>query len=101
MPEYDDSNTFVLFENDKQNEKQPDYKGSLTDENGKKWDIAVWNKTSRNGKDFLSGKISEPYVKPESDGKVWEQTRERYKKEDVVIDDISDEPISLEDIPFN
>jgi hypothetical protein len=96
--QYDDKNTFVLFPHEKTGDNQPDRKGSLTDSNGKKWDIAVWERTSKKGAPFLSGKISEPYVKPE--GKVWEQTRDKYKKQDVVLDDISDEPIDLSEVPF-
>lgn len=98
--QYDDKNTFVLFPHEKTSENQPDRKGSLTDSNGKKWDIAVWERTSKNGKPFLSGKISEPYVKPE--GNTWEQQREKFavKKDNLPTDEEVDEPIDLSSIPF-
>lgn len=97
--EYDDKNTFVLFKNDKLKDTQPSFKGSLTDENGKKWDIAVWERTSKKGAFFLSGKIQEPYVKHE--GSTWEATREKYAKKDEVVEDFNeDAPIDLSEIPF-
>lgn len=46
-------------------DKKPDYKGTMTDPNGVEWQIAGWIKDGANGK-FLSLKIQEPYVKPES-----------------------------------
>ena len=57
---YDNTNSFVLFKNDKDgNEARPDYTGKLTDESGKEWRIAAWIKDGAKGK-FMSGKISEP-----------------------------------------
>jgi hypothetical protein len=54
-------NSFVLFKNNqKQEEKHPDYSGTLTDENGKNWRIAGWVLESKNsGIKYLGGKISE------------------------------------------
>ena len=95
--EYDKKNSFVLFQNEKKSEKAPDYRGTLTDENGKEWDIAVWERTSKKGTPFLSGKVSEPYQKPE--GGSWAQAREKFAKPDVVLNDIDDD-IDVNSIPF-
>jgi hypothetical protein len=62
MSNYDNTNTFVLFINDKKgNEKAPDLKGKANI-NGIEKDMAVWIKQGKNGK-FYSGKISEPMKK--------------------------------------
>lgn len=99
--EYDNKNTFVLFQNDKKAENHPDWKGTLTDENGKEWDIAVWERTSKKGSLFLSGKVSEPFKKTEG-APSWEAAREKYtKKDEVLTDEQVDEPIDLSEIPFN
>jgi uncharacterized protein (DUF736 family) len=56
--------TFTLFKNDeKQNEKQPDYKGKIKI-NGKERPIAVWIKEAKNGRKYMSGKVSD-YKMPE------------------------------------
>lgn len=58
--EYDNKNSFVLFPNDKKaSPKAPDFKGTYTDANGKEWECVAWEKTSKAGKPFFSGKISE------------------------------------------
>jgi len=65
MSNYDNTNSGVLFQNDKKgNEKAPDYKGKLN-VNGKDYDLAGWLREGKNGK-FLSVKISEPYKKDET-----------------------------------
>lgn len=62
MSNYDNTNTFVLFINDKKgNEKAPDLKGKANI-NGIEKDMAVWIREGKNGK-FYSGKISEPRSK--------------------------------------
>ena len=60
-------NTGVLFKvTDMQSDKHPDMKGKGTF-NGKEMDIAGWNNTSKDcKKQYLSLKISEPYVKQET-----------------------------------
>ena len=51
----------VLFKNVKKakGSNQPDYAGFLYLNDVKK-DVAMWNKVSKSGKDYLSGTISEP-----------------------------------------
>jgi hypothetical protein len=58
MPDYDDTNRFVLFaETEKKNPKGPDYTGEL-DIDGKKYRIAGWKKTAKSsGKTFLAGDV--------------------------------------------
>lgn len=51
----------ALFQNEKQNDRQPDYKGTCTDENDVKFDIAGWLKTSAKGTKYISILIKEPY----------------------------------------
>lgn len=86
--EYDNKNTFTLFyEADKKTEKSPDLTGTFTDGNGKKWRIAAWHRSSKSGKEFLSGKVSEFQPREESGGS-WEQQRQKFaaKKDEVVTD---------------
>lgn len=42
-----------LFKNDKQNDRQPDYKGTIVI-GGTTYEIAAWEKTSRNGMSYMS-----------------------------------------------
>jgi len=42
-----------LFKNEKQNERQPDYKGTIVI-GGTAYEIAAWEKTSQRGSKFLS-----------------------------------------------
>lgn len=42
-----------LFKNDKQNDRQPDYKGTIVI-GGTTYEIAAWEKTSRNGMPYMS-----------------------------------------------
>ena len=55
------NNSGSLFKNDhKKEDKHPDYKGSIKDDQGKVWDLAAWVKTDKNGKKFFSLKTSLP-----------------------------------------
>jgi hypothetical protein len=45
----------VFKERDKKNDKAPDWKGNYTDENGVKWEVALWAK-GQNGT-MLAGSI--------------------------------------------
>lgn len=101
MPEYDNKNSFILFyETDKKTDKSPDFTGTYTDQNGKEWRIAAWERTSKSGKNFLSGKVDEFKPKGQTSAPSWEAQREKFTKEDEVIEDISDDPIDLSEIPF-
>lgn len=54
--EYDNTNSGVLFKNDKRPGKQdPDYTGSWEDMNGTQYWLSAWIKTSKDGtKKFMS-----------------------------------------------
>lgn len=59
-------NSVLIFKNDrKTSDTHPDYKGQINVD-GRTLDIALWVKEGNKGK-FFSGKISTPYVKPETD----------------------------------
>lgn len=70
--EYDNKGRVVLFPKNKKAENHPDFTGTLTDLDGKEWDIALWKKRSRNGLDYLNGKISPPY-NPQGKGQEGDQ----------------------------
>ena len=48
-----------LFKNDKLNDRQPDYRGSIMI-GGKMYEVAAWARTSQNGRQYLSLQASEP-----------------------------------------
>jgi len=65
--QYDNTNSFALFKNDKgDNQSRPDYTGNITLEGGKEMRMAAWIKTSQSGLKFLSGRISEPQVQSDT-----------------------------------
>ncbi len=52
--------SFKLFPNKyKTKDKQPDYRGTLTDKDGKEWDISGWALKTKNGDKWVGGKISD------------------------------------------
>lgn len=54
MMEYSNENRGVLFKNDdKQSDKHPDYKGSITVDGVEYW-LSSWIKTSKQGNKFMS-----------------------------------------------
>lgn len=62
MSNYDNTNSGVLFKNDKKgNDKAPDYKGKVNID-GKEKEIAGWIREGKSGK-FISIKVSEPRQK--------------------------------------
>ena len=52
--EFDNRNSGALFKNEKQNDRQPDYRGSWTDANGTEYWLSSWIKTDKNGKTYMS-----------------------------------------------
>ena len=57
-------NALTIFKNEKKSETHPDWKGKINVE-GKLYDIALWEKEGAKGM-FFSGKVSEPWTKPEA-----------------------------------
>lgn len=49
-----------LFKNDKQNDRQPDYKGTILI-NSISYEIAAWKRTSQKGEQYLSLQVSLPH----------------------------------------
>lgn len=60
---------FVLFRNNKRkSEKSPHFTGTIN-KNGQKFNLSMWEKTSKNGNQFYSGKIGDVYQPPQSNAK--------------------------------
>lgn len=89
MADFDNTNTFALFRNDKEgNEKRPDRTGYINID-GKEYWLSGWNRN--NGVVSGTVKPKDDWVKPE--------TREKFKK-DVVAEVDENEEIDLGSIPF-
>lgn len=60
MSDYDNTDTFVLFKNDKKgNDKAPDYTGKIVGPDGKtERRLAAWIREGKSGK-FMSGKVED------------------------------------------
>lgn len=58
MTDYDNTNRFVMFENDQGgNPKRPQYRGSLN-VNGTDYNLSAWiRKSKKDGSEFLSGTV--------------------------------------------
>jgi uncharacterized protein (DUF736 family) len=53
-----------IFKNQyKENDNQPDYRGSIKLQDGTDKELAAWVKQDKNGNSFLSLSISDPYKK--------------------------------------
>lgn len=69
----------LFYETEKKTDKSPDFTGKLTDINGKEWRIAAWERTSKNGKNFLSGKVDEFKPKEQTTAAPsWEAQRQKF-----------------------
>ena len=87
--QYDNTNTFALFKNDKgDNEKRPDYTGTITLEGGKEMRLSAWLRESKSGVTYMSGQMSEPYDGPKTNNQSAPQ------EPTAKIEDLKD------DIPF-
>lgn len=95
MPEYDNTNTGVLFINDKrESERHPHMKGSINIEGVEYW-VSAWSKTSPkvNGKFLsLSATIKDDQPAPKRAGGQ-DRNAPRPQREDL-------EPLTDDDIPF-
>jgi uncharacterized protein (DUF736 family) len=98
MADYDNKNKGVAFFNDKkEQEKHPDYRGK-GNFNGVDFELALWGRTTHDGREYFSISFSEPYQKTESKGS-WEAQREKFAKKDEVVAEVPDE-VDLSEIPF-
>ena len=57
MSEYDNSNKGALFKNEKQNDRQPDYRGPINVA-GSEYELSAWVKQSDKVGSFLSISVS-------------------------------------------
>ena len=61
--DYDNTNSGVLFKNESDNEKAPNYKGKINVD-GKEYELAAWIREAKSGKGkFMSLKVQEPRQK--------------------------------------
>lgn len=67
MTEYDNTNSGALFKNDKEHDKQPDYKGSINVEGTDYW-LSSWIKTSKAGRKFMSLSVTPKEAQPKREG---------------------------------
>ena len=51
----------MMFKNDKQNDRQPDYRGEFKTPNGEHLRFSLWLKESASGSKFMSGQVQELY----------------------------------------
>ena len=98
--DFDNTNRGVLFpESAKESDRHPDYTGSINVD-GKDYRLAGWKKTGKSGVPFLSLSVSEHKPKESGYDSFKQQGQSLQSKKDVVLDDITDEPIDLSEIPF-
>jgi uncharacterized protein (DUF736 family) len=103
MPDkqYNDANRGVAFKNDKrESENHPNWKGKINVE-GKDYWFSMWEKTSQRGDDYFS--MSVQVMQPKQEKKDWvkPELRQKFEQpEEVVLDDIDDEPVDMSAIPF-
>jgi len=76
--QYDNTNSGAAFLKDNANPKAPKWAGPINVE-GKEYEIAVWEKTSKAGKPFLSFKLDKP--RPKTQGN-YNQAKAPYKGHD-------------------
>jgi hypothetical protein len=86
MTEYDRTDTFVLFKNDKgDNPKRPDYTGTINID-GTDYKLAAWIKDGKKGK-FMTGKIGDEVEEKKEESRPQQQGRQA-PPEDSFDDDI-------------
>ena len=69
MADFDNTNSFAMFKNEKgDNEQRPDYTGTVTLEGGKEMRMAAWVREAKSGVKYLSGRLSEPQVQASDSG---------------------------------
>lgn len=70
MPDYDNTNRFTLFRNDKGgNDKRPDYTGEINID-GTDYRLSAWIRKSKKGTTYMSGAVQpkDDQPKRQSDG---------------------------------
>lgn len=96
-----------LFKNDKQNDRQPDFKGTLMIK-GVLYEVAAWNRTSQNGRSYISLQAEEKRTDgQQGGGRPWQgqsgqssSGNASHDRQQVPPPGIGDMPDDLEDLPF-
>ena len=65
MKDFDNKNTGVMFPNEDKTGNQPDFRGSMTNEEGKEFWVSGWKKESKVGQKYLSLAFTEKQAKGE------------------------------------
>ena len=71
MADYDNNNRGALFKNEKENERQPDFRGPINVD-GKDYQLSAWVRTSDKAGKYFSIAVSEN--KPRSEAKATAST---------------------------
>ena len=90
-----------LFKNEKTNDRQPDYRGSIMI-NGVNYNLSAWLRTSKNGLEYISLQASEPndFVKPQNPGSAPAYNPPPSSQPSVPPVTIEDMPGDENDLPF-
>jgi uncharacterized protein (DUF736 family) len=81
----------TLFANDrKSKDTQPDWRGTIHIQ-GKDYEIALWNRTSKSGKTFISGKMGDEAKPPEARGSFPNAQRPAPKPASSIQDGLNDD----------
>ncbi len=83
-------NNVALFENKKQNDKQPDYRGKGM-VNGKEVQVSAWKRVASNGGNYLSLSFQEPFKG---------EKKEQVRQESVSQKTVNSYEGMDDDIPF-
>lgn len=94
MADYENKNgTGVAFKNDKRpDDRYPNYKGVILTPSGEKLDIAIWDRTSKGGRNYFSIKVSTPFKKEEMGYQSAQPKQEPTYREPEPQDEQSDLP---------
>ncbi len=80
---YNNQIEIVLFDNNrKQSEKSPDKTGTVEFPDGTKYEVALWNRVSKNGNPFMSGSLKLP--RPQAPMQGQRNTTQRPQRGDQV-----------------
>lgn len=89
----------TLFKNEKQNDRQPDYKGTILI-GGTTYEIVAWEKTSKRGEKFYSLQASLPIEKDEKSVPASYSDTQNTPTKPALEDDFSGQDGDDENLPF-
>lgn len=104
MPDkpYDKTNRFGLFKNkDRQEETHAELTGYVNIDGTEYWLNGWVNRNEDGSLKFISGSVKPKTERPEKKDWASADIRKKFEKpEEVVLDDIDDEPVDMSAIPF-